>query len=296
MSSIPQSGVERRVEILVHDIKVKDLRSQLTEHIPDNVFPVKVSVELTRSQVDDQTFKRMRPPAYPVKVKESRHQPYIPPKTVYFENPAMFPKQDATAWTLEDFADKMGEVITELGRESLSASDRLYLTDVELVEIPEVYAVEGADGTRSWDKSLYEDRAEMTIGTFDKRPTISDDAVRRQLGDSAPGEVIQPLRLTRVREVNAKEHRGTSDTSAINTRRRYFSDGQADQYSDPGLAPTEWDFEDNPDIQRSLGQNAKTAVREWFPELSQSKFMDVVRFEGEMIDSSTFVEEGVDFL
>lgn len=282
--------LEKRVEILVRNLRARELSDQL----PTNVFPVKAGIELTRPHEQDTSFKTMRQPDYPVTVRESSHAPYIQSTTVWFQNPYIYPPQTKNKWRFEPFAEKLAEIVREIENHYPDASSRLYINKLVLVEIPEEYADE-VDGKRDWDSSLYQDRAEMRAGYFTKRPRITDDEIQEKLGDSLPGNVIKPLRLTEIKEVNAKEHRGTNKTSAESTHKKYFTKGQAEQYNDLNLAPNEWNFEDQ-DINQALGESGVDAMEAFYPTLSQTPFLDAVEFRGRRVDRETFEEEDVRIL
>ena len=286
MSTTP----EKRVEILVRNLRVKELANQL----PTNVYPVKVGVELTRPHDQDQSFKRMRQPEYPVTVRESSHAPYVPPTTVHFQNPYEFPPKGANKWRFEPFAEGLAEIVSEVEKQYPEVSQRLYLNNLVLCEIPEEYARE-VDGKRDWDRSLYEDRADFRAGYFKKRPRITDDEIQEELGPRLPGNVIKPLRLTEIKEVNAKEHRGDEKTTAASTRRKYFTSGQAERYGDNSLAPTKWDLDDQ-SIEKAVGQEGAEAAKSFFPTLSETDFFGAVEFTGRWVDRETFEEESVRIL
>lgn len=284
-----------RTEFLIHDLKFQRLSDQL----PDNVFLMSVKVTLARSNKRDThmttaTGDPIREKSWPVSFKESEPSPYIPPTRVHLTNPAENPDKGEKAWRFETFVNRMTAGMEALSKQYPGEQERVYLNDVKLVEVPPEYvyrededgnklpADSKAEGYRNIRRSLYDDRAELAIGHFRKRPSITDDHVRDQLGTVVAGEVLQPLRLTDVKLVHAKCHQNAE------TRRKYFTDGQASQYGDANLAPREIDADSEAYVQKTL--------HEQFPELAQSDFLDVVRFSGHFSNNERFVPEDAQVL
>lgn len=279
-----------RTEYLIHDLKFRELSEQL----PENVFPMAVKLTLARAEKRDihmttATDDPIRDPSWPVPIKTSEPSPYIKPTTVYLANPARDFDVNQKIWRFEKFVGRMTAAKEAIGNQYPGDDERLYLNEVRVCEIPPEYAYredddgntvrDGANGVgrRAIDRAIYDDRAEMYIGHFKKRPSITDEHVREQLGERAPGDVLQPLRLTDVERVYAKNHRNA------NTCRKYFSKGQAEKYNVPNLAPREYDAENEAYTQQAL--------HEHFPELTESDFLDVVKFDGHYSTDERFVPE-----
>lgn len=281
-----------RTEFLIHDLKFRELSEQL----PVNVFPMSVKLTLARTEKRDvhmttATDEPIRERAWPVPVKTSEPSPYINPTTVHIANPARDFDVSQKIWRFEEFVHRMTAAKEAIANQYPGDDERLYLNAIKVCEIPPEYAyLEDEDGNkisddegvvgfgqRAIDRAIYDDRAEMYIGHFTKRPTIADENVREQLGERAPGDVLQPLRLKRVKRVYAKNHRNA------NTCRKYFSKGQAEKYQVPNLAPREFDADTEAYTQ--------TALREHFSALVESPFLDVVRFDGHYSTDERFVPE-----
>ena len=270
-------------EILVRNLRIDRMANQL----PDCVFPLQIAVRMDRGQTRDGYFPDLdgnpiSTPQYPVAARSPSDEPYIPQTTVWLANPAEFPNSGEKQWTFGEFTNKLASIEQAIETRYPKALDRFYLASLRLVEVPEEYIEYNNDGSvRGVDSSIYTDRERVAIGTFDKRPKIPNEEIRRELGEALPGNVIKPLKLTNLKEVSLKQFRGSNETTCDTTRRKYFSERQAEQYSDLQLAPKEWD------------DPIWSQITEFFPKLSKSNFIDAVEFEGEYVDSETFVEESV---
>ena len=279
-----------RTEFLIHDLKFRELSEQL----PTNVFPMSVKLTLARTEKRDihmttATDEPIRERSWPVPVKTSEPSPYIKPTAVFIANPARDFDVNSKIWRFEEFVNRMTAAKEAIANQYPGDDERLYLNAVRVVEIPSEYAYLEDDngnkirdgtngvGNRAIDRSIYDDRTEMYIGHFTKRPSINDEHVREQLGERAPGDVLQPLRLKSVERVYAKNHRNA------NTCRKYFSEGQANSYQVPNLAPRDFDADSEAYTQQAL--------REHFPKLVDSPFLDVVRFDGHYSTDERFVPE-----
>lgn len=270
-------------EVLVRNLRLDSMADQL----PDCVFPLQIAVRMDRSQSRDGFFPDLSgdpisQPKYPVSARSPSDEPYVPPSTVWLANPAEFPDSGAKQWTFDDFTKRLAEIEQAIETRYPKALDRFYLTSLRMVEVPEEYVEHNRDGSvRGVDTSIYTDRQRVAIATFDKRSKIHDEDIRRELGGSLPGNVIKPLKLTHLKEVSLKQFRGSNETTGDSTRRKYFSTAQAEQYNDIGLEPKPWD------------DPIWSQVEEFFPKLSESEFVDEIEFEGEYVDSETFVEKSV---
>jgi hypothetical protein len=278
-----------RTEFLIHDLKFRELSDQL----PTNVFVMSIRVTLARTQKRDVHLLTpdddpIRPPAFPVPVNVSREAPYIDRVKSCIANPAKDFKIDKKLWRFETYVNRMTAEKEAIASEFPGEDERIYLNGVELVEVPAEYAYredetgdelpfDSKQGFRSVRSDLYDDRAEIYIGRFDKRPSITDEHVRDQLGERAPGDVMQPLRLDSVKRAYAKNHRDA------NTTKKYFTEGQARQYNDESLAPRGWDADSEVYTQRTFDSQ--------FTRLAQSEFYDPVRFDGHYNTRDLFVPE-----
>lgn len=273
---------QTRNEVLVQDLHTENAATQL----PKNVFLISLKTGMNRRTDNDEVFVRngspVEPPDFPVKVRLPKKVPRMDPRKVYFRNPAEISNQSRKTWEFDNFVEKFREAIRLMKDLDPEVRQRVYLESIRLVEIPKEYVEESEQGYHEASKDLYEDRVKMTIGTFGKRPTIQNDEIREQLG--LPGKVIQPLRLTKLKEVNAKEYRGTNNTSAVSTKRFYFTEGQAEQYNKLNLTPTVYGDGNNAASLELAIQN----IGSYMPSLMESQFMHEVEFIGEIVDKETF--------
>lgn len=297
-----------QTETLVRNLRVKDMRNQL----PDNVFPIKASIELRRTNVDDRVINDredvpMKPPQYPVTVNMSVSRPYIERTTVYFRNPAAYQPKDKTPWYFEDFVEKVQRTIEQIKDYDPTAPTRFYLLGLDLCEVPEEYAYTDSDGYRNvrTDSSglhLYKDYAQMGVASFRKRPKIPREVVTELEEHSKllPGNVIKPLRLDELKQVNAKPHRGTPETTGSNTTTQYFTEAQAKKFKgDKNVYPRDVDPSNWPAVERTLPGLANhvpeaLADGDGNPAdgVSGGGFLGHVKYDGHYTEDERFVIEG----
>jgi hypothetical protein len=286
------SAPHEQVEVIVANLHARTAY----ERLPDCVFPVCATVRLDRRMSKDSTYRDIRPPEFPVHAKQSDSTPYIPDQKIHFYNPAEISNQSSKTWEYGEAVKRLNDAVAKVEEGDPQAAERFYLTGITLVEIQEEY-VEYDDGGRAVASAdMFTDRAEMNIGYFEKRPTVSNQKVKEKIQSAAPGNVKQPLRLTEIKTVYAKEHRGDDDTTAESTKRRYFTDGQAEQYNDLSLTPATYRLLDDVepserDKYRPLSP-ALDRVNTFFPNLlNASEFMHRIKFYGHLNDRSHFVEQ-----
>lgn len=230
-------------ETLVRNLRVKDMRDEL----PDNVFPMRMRIELRRSDADDPTLsdrdgRPMKPPYYPFTVQRSISMPYIKSTTVWFKNPAQFPSEDVADSEVffEDLIDMTERMLEVIRDDDPSGPTRFYITELDLCEIPEEYAFADRRGHRNFkvdpnDLHLYDDHAPIGISYFKKRPVIPRK-VRGKLNEefeAFPGNVVKPLRLEHLKRVTAKSHRQGPETAGPYRCAKYFTETLAEKYQGP---------------------------------------------------------------
>jgi hypothetical protein len=280
MSEAVASERERR-EVLLGDLHVVSLM----EKLPPTVFPVSASITMRRSTADDELYRDHSPPEYPVSARKPVGA-YIPETTVYFDNPALIANERQKTWRFHEFREQFEaqlDAIPELGADVM---DRIYLTDLRVVEIPPSY-VSSNGGHRSADPKLYQDEGEMTIGRFSKHTALSASELREELGDDLPGDTNKPLRLQRIEEVTAKPYQGTGTAS----KRRYYTEGQADQYGAAEKTPKVWladDMGNDLDEAYPLAP-ALQKLEKFFPALTETEFCRPVKFYGRTKTGTSFV-------
>lgn len=266
-------------EVLVSNLRLKDLALGRIEdedgplEFPETVFPVKIDIKLARTKAEDETVEDsnghpIKPKDYPAELRVSAPAPYMPQTTVHFENPVEYPKSGIKWWRFEEFLHQVQKALDRADQFAPTGgvpSDRFYFSKMTLCEVPEQYVFRGDDGRYNVETDMYEERAEVHIGRFTQRPKITDEEVRDDMGDALPGRVLKPLRLTRIRQCNVKETRGGSE-ALQHTKTRYFTEGQAKQYSNLKLAPRDRDLRDGDSIRWA---NARKA----FPKLAASEFL-----------------------
>lgn len=268
---------ETRSEIMLCDLKLESL----VEQLPREVFVIDVGVTMARSQARDtiamdNNGRAMQPPTYPIPLKVSGTMPYVGDKRVYIRNPVEGPRGGQESYLFEEFVKNLQGVKDRAEELDRSAAQRMYVSDLRLCEAPSEY-VRNGDG---WDAGItpegVEENIPVTIAQFEKQQKVSD-AVQEQLGESTPGQVIIPMSLTKAEIVHVK--RGHGDA-----RRFYYSETQAEDNSDPTLAPKQppkltWAF-----------------VEERFPELIASGLIANIEFDGHTKTDERFIEESARFV
>lgn len=268
---------ETRSEIMLCDLKLDTLVDQL----PREVFVIDVGVTMARSQARD-TFamdnqgRAIQPPAYPIPLKSSGTMPYIGNKRVYIRNPVEGPRGGQESYLFEEFVKQLQtvkDVAEELDR---SAAQRLYVSDLRLCEAPSEYVRDGDGWNAGITPEGVEENIPVTIAQFEKQQKVSD-AVQEQLGEVTPGRVIIPMTLTKADIVHMKRGHGDS-------RRFYYTGGQAEENSKPKLAPKQptkltWPF-----------------VEDHLPELVDSGLIANIEFDGYTKTDKQFIEEDARFV
>lgn len=302
MSTTPKTATLR--ENLVANLRV----AEMAEQLPYAVFPMCVKVKADRTSVDDNwlnvTVNGRSVPAsreenvFPLDIRVTEARPEIPEQRVWFDNPAEFPEAGTRPWPFDRFVECFQIGVNEAMRKDPTFADRIYLSDLRLVEItPE--RGDAADyindptptEPKTQHSDAFEENIAARIATFNRRPKVNDESVREALGAASPGRVIKPLKLQSITAVRFKQHRGSSMTTGRSTRTRYFSAGQAQKpgrtrgyVQNGGDEPFTWD---DPDW---------TVVAEQMPALAASDYVAEVEFDGVYRTDDTFVEENVRFI
>lgn len=283
MSERHVSQSQERREVLLRDLHI----TSLMERLPPAVFPVSAAITMRRSTAEDDVYTEFAPPEYPVPVRKPVGA-YIPDTTVYFDNPAVVSDERKKTWRYDEFCEQFEAQLEQIDELSSGALDRIYLTELRLVEIPAAY-VSSTNGQRSADPSLYQDEATMTIGRFSKYTELAASDVREELGDSLPDDTTKPLRLTQVKEVTAKPYQGTGTGS----KRRYYTGGQADSYNSAEKGPRLWAIDEGTSVEqineRLPLRPALDSIETFFPALSESEFFRPVKFYGTTETGTSFV-------
>jgi len=271
------------VTTTLREVIIRNLRLRaLADDLPDRVFPIDVSIELSRSKAkdsfvsDDSGRPISQAAGYPFPVKVPRQMPYVPHTTVRFTNPVESAQGNADPWDFPDFSTTLSDLMNYIEEEgTIESVDRLYIKSLRLVEIPEEYVKErtrpGVDGLRA-TPDAYRDNIRVGILTFDKRATVPEH-VRADLDpDMAPNQVIQPMNLTEVKTVTLKEY------SKARPRRKYYT---------PGKAQTQTD---EPDVHEGDAVTWGLAQR-YAPQLTGARTVVPVEWIGHERDSTEFVME-----
>jgi len=231
MTSTSDSTETRAVLLSDHD------PLNVLEQLPAAVFPIRLKLELSRNRGMDSEDGTFRPPEYPVPIRRPKGS-YIPETTVYFDNPAERPPSNEQVWTLEDFEERMEELLAKIKEDSPVDPGELMLLELDVVEVPEQYlTTDPESGTMAVKPELYKREAVMRIGRFEKDGTLTASDVRDRLDDALPGESRTPTRLTEVKEVHAKESREGSTTQRSGGRAQYHTDSDAENNNDLSLTP-----------------------------------------------------------
>lgn len=275
-------NTERR-EILLGDLYVTSLMEQL----PPTAFPVSARITMRRETADDELYFGYKPPEYPVPVRRPVGA-YIPESTVFFENPAEIASEPRKTWKFHEFVESLRKQLSEIEELPVDAEKRIYLQHLTIVEIPPAY-VSSEDGHRIADPTLHQNEAKMRIGHFNKYSDISISGLREELGDALPDDTTKPLHLTRVDEVTAKPF----DGGAAQSKRRYYTKGQAEQVGDLEKTPAIWMFTDRLEHEQDARplQTVLPEIGEFFPVLSEQDFFQPVKFYGKTRESQTFVAD-----
>lgn len=284
-------------EVLLADIHA----AALTGDLPRGVYPVSVTVRLDRAQSADRKIPELGPPEYPAQVLVPTEQSArIPSTTVWVENPALMDTRGSKPWEHREFSAKINDEIEQVRNKwDPDARDRFYITKTRIVEIVDKsWLIEDSEGRWRPESDFFYNHGEMTIATFDKRPTITNEDVREKLkkAGSLSGEVRQPLRLTQYTRAYARPHNPAQSTRRFWTEERAEADPSVEAHN---VRPrtykipekiTEADEDRIGVLELRVGLDQ---VEDHFPALSGSHLWLNVKFFGEIDMSDRFVETDV---
>lgn len=205
--------------------------------LPETVFPVTAQVKLSRTTSNDTPYNGFKRPDYPVDVVRPDATPYIPKATIHFDNPAERPPEGTTAWKQRKCVRALESLLDELATDHPAMdTDRFSIEGLCVVEMPPRFLTTD-NGEHVASPELFEEGGEMTLAYFQKDTSLSAHEVREDLEDALPGERRTPLRLTRVDQVTAKPTRASRDTTQQASRRRYYTEAEADKHNDLTATP-----------------------------------------------------------
>lgn len=270
-----------KYQVLVRDLRLKDIKEQL----PKNVFPVCLSLALSRgSRKDDPHLQTddgepIKQDAWPLNVNIPAEKPYIANQTVWFSNPAEYPSNGWKLWRFEEFSGKLDQITAAVDAVEPKASNRLYLKTLTLCEVDPEYAYTDDDGLSNVSPDLYADDGDMAIATFSKRNTVDDETVREKLGPSLPGNVTKPVKMDEILTVRAKRHRTSPASISGGTTTQYWTEGKINQHSKPlSYSPS------------TIESPRWVNVQDHFPELGTTGFIEEIKFVGEETEENEFHE------
>lgn len=278
----PAQSSNGRVEALLADMHV----TSLVERLPSNVFPVAAGITMRRETADDNVFLDYKPPEYPVPIRNPEGA-YIPDTTVYFDNPAEVADSSRKTWKYHEFVDAFREQLNEVQELGATPEDRIYITHLRVVEIPPAY-VTSDGGHPAASPRLFQNEGEMTIGYFTKFSELSANEIQETLGDAMPDEMRKPLRLNRIDEVTAKPY----DGSGTQSKRRYYTDGQAESAQSLDKVPKIWAAQSSAHGRDTRPLSvAVQQLNKFFPALSDAEFLIRFKLYGKERSSSIFVAD-----
>lgn len=269
-------------EIVISNLRLRELSNDL----PPCVFPVDVSIELSRSTAKDNFLSdsdgvpMSHGSNYPFDVKTPRPKPYIPRTTVRFTNPVECAEGGGKNWDFPVFADKLSSILDRIEEAGTKqAADRVYITNLRLVEIPEEYT-QKRDGSKSGlrpSPEAYKSNIRVGICTFSKRATVPKHVRKDLTADIAPGSVIQPMKLTELKEVTVKEY------AKARPRRKYYRSPSA---ADGTVGPV---VNEEDDVTWEL-------ATDYGQQLTDSGTVVPVEWKGHREDTETFVMDSAEVL
>lgn len=264
----------------LREIVISNLRLRgLAEDLPARVFPVDITIELSRSRAKDNFLSDengapiSKGKNYPFHVKTPRPKPYIPRTTVRFTNPVECNPGNEKNWEFSAFSELLPEILDRIeDAGTKEAAQRVYITDLRLVEVAEEYTQPrsgGKEGLRV-TPDAYTDNENVGIFSFSKRATVPQEILGKITEDIAPGKVIQPLKLTSVKEVTLKEYQ------KARPRRKYYRSATK---AHPDAKPDEFSGDDV-----TWGLATRLGER-----LANSETIVPVEWQGHTEDKETFI-------
>ena len=268
-----------RTAIILKSLKLDDMR----ETIPRNVFPVSAKVVAERRSDYDKKLDGFSGISVPFEVRTPSGMPYIPSTTVVFANPVeRHIRRRDSGWYFDEFSKYFARAVKIMQEQDPSISDRLYITDLVMCEIPDAYSTSDKIGRATVLPSLYEDNVEVNIATFGKVSKINNPKVKEILAESIPGKCIMPCELTSVLRVHCKPY------LKANIVRMYYTEKEAYRWRKPEFAPLQYDEDD-------IGRWDDERITENFPTLYRRNLIRYATYYGEWNDKKVFNYKDVAF-
>lgn len=268
---------------------------EAVRELPRQVFPITIRVELPHRQSRDTELQEGVPGESDLIVRRPGETPYVPRQVVYFDNPAERPPVGEPTYrkreAVEDFAtliDHLTETYPPLERADFSIESAAF------VEVSPNYLTT-EDGTLAVTPELYSDNASMTLTYFESGESLVATDIRDQMESGLPGERRTPLRLTRVKEVTAKEARTGRGTRGAASRRRYYTAAEAEKADRYGATPAVYAGEDVSRDGRGTRplQQVVSNPSAFVPALADCQLVELTTFRGESEEKELFYAEDI---
>lgn len=290
-SELASDTVTRRNAVLTEQNPIEVLQD-----LPPTVFPIECRFSIAGSRSHDSADSDFRKPEYPVDLHHAAGV-YVPETTVHFDNPAVRPPENSTAWRPREFTARITELLDDDLTNNMTEDD-ITLTRFSVVEVPhQLVTTDAETGENIVKPALYSEEYEMAIARFQKHSSLSAARVRNDLSEALPGESRTPVRLTDLREVTAKPARHGRQTTGSPGRKRYYTDAEAEKTGDLSRTPAHYQSQYlNRESDRTRPLSPAVAdLKQFLPEMVQGSddLVRVVKFVGHEEERRSFVAEEV---